>query len=114
MTELGEGGYPVKNASYWRRESIKSELENADLRAQIKVLTKDVERLTKCLSKSNEYHEKFEREMYLERDRAEKAEQQVETLREAIENETIKPDYTNPEGIIRRLRQALKDTEGEE
>ena len=41
---------------------------------------------------------------------AEKAEKQVETLREAIENETIKPDYTNPEGIIRRLRQALKDT----
>lgn len=36
MTEYNKGGYPVKNASYWRRKAIALELDLAEVREEIK------------------------------------------------------------------------------
>lgn len=35
MNELNDGGFPVKNASYWRKRHLKAEAEIESLRRQL-------------------------------------------------------------------------------
>ena len=52
---------------------------------EIEALRAEVERLTGCLATANANHEQFERQWYLERDRAERLEEALREAKELIE-----------------------------
>ena len=81
--------------------------------AEIEALRAEVERLTGCLATANANHEQFERQWYLERDRAERL---AEALREMIElREATQRGEVHPTrhelDIVKDARALLRDQE---
>ena len=71
---------------YWSRDYCdKAAAKIEALQMEIEALRAEVERLTGCLATANANHEQFERQWYLELDRAERL---AEALREAAARRT--------------------------
>lgn len=71
-------GYTTSDMKTYARACVAHATAAKD--AEIEALRAEVERLTGCLATANANHEQFERQWYLERDRAERLEEALRPL----------------------------------
>lgn len=98
-------GYTTSDMKTYARACVAHATAAKD--AEIEALRAEVERLTGCLATANANHEQFERQWYLERDRAER-------LEEALRDAAVALDVAGLPGNAKHFRAALLPTAAQE
>lgn len=98
-------GYTTSDMRTYARACVAHATAAKD--AEIEALRAEVERLTGCLATANANHEQFERQWYLERDRAER-------LAEALRDAAVALDVAGLPGNAKHFRAALLPTAAQE